>query len=104
MRRPEPGQPAPAEAEEGRIPPNQAQPEPHAESEEGKLDTDEFGLPKAPEQTGSAGDFLGEIESKGADVAEQVAKTVAKTLPEELAAEAPLDAVPGLGELVMAGT
>ena len=47
---------------------------------------------------------MGEIESKGESVAAQVAKTAAKELPEEMAAEAPLDAIPGLGELVMAGT
>ena len=98
LRRPEPAE------EEGRVPPNQAEPEPHAQAEENQADLDEFGLPKAPEQTGSAADFMGEIESKGESVASQVAKTAAETLPEEMAAEAPLDAIPGLGELVMAGT
>ena len=101
LRRPAPAEP---EEEEGRVPPNQAEPEPHPLAEENNADLDEFGLPKAPEQSGSAADFMGEIESKGESVAAQVAKTAVKELPEELTAEAPLDAIPGLGELVMAGT
>ncbi len=61
--------------------------------------TDRFGLPKAPAAADEAS-----VEADSAKVADDAAETALKTTGEEVAAEAPLDAVPGLGEIVMAGT
>lgn len=61
--------------------------------------TDRFGLPKAPAAADEAS-----AEADSAKVADDTAETALKTTGEEVAAEAPLDAVPGLGEIVMAGT
>ena len=57
---------------------------------------DEFGLPKASDEVSS--------EAKASVDASKAIGSGLKTGSEEIAAEAPLDAVPGLGEVVMAAT
>ena len=64
---------------------------------------DEYGLPKEPNPVAPEASEAG-AEASAAKVGDEAAETALKTGGEEIAAEAPLDAVPGLGELVMAGT